>query len=167
MLLSFFIVLRFLKPHGIPVLLIVASTLSTLYAHGQQATGFYFTVECSKYTNKPKPVTLGANRLQVCTTPQPIVSIDGFEAISELFEIPEQNFAFFDVTLSDKAHQALKKVGATFSFNDLVFVMDDEVVFLFEVETSNPTKIFRITDTHHSRDLKRIYTKLKLLTVKE
>lgn len=167
MLLSFSLVWRFVKSPCIPVLLIAAGILSPPYAYGQQATGFYFTVECSKYTNKAKPVTLGPNKLQVCTTLQPVVSIDEFEAISELFEIPEQNFAFFDVTLSDKAHQALKKVGATFSFNDLVFVMDDEIVFLFEVETTNPTKIFRITDTNHSRDLKRIYTKLKLLTIKE
>jgi hypothetical protein len=167
MLLSLSIVLGLFKPQGIVVLLITLGILSPVYTYGQQVTGFYFTVECSKYTNKPKPVTLGTNKLQVCTMLQPVVSIEEFEAISELFEIPEQNFAFFDVTLSDKAHQTLKKVGATFSFNDLVFVMDDEVVFLFAVETSNPTKIFRITDTNHSRDLKRIYTKLKLLTVKE
>ncbi len=158
--------MRFLKPYGIPVLM-VASLVSTHHVYAQQVTGFYFTVECSKYTGKPKPVTLGLTKIQVCTTPQPVVSIDGFEAISELFEIPEQNFAFFDVTLSEKAHLALKKVGATFTFNDLAFVMDDEVVFLFAVETNNPTRIFRITDSSHSRDLKRIHAKLKSLSVKE
>lgn len=160
------ILLCFLKRYCIPAL-IVTSIVSTYHVHAQQATGFYFTVECSKYTGKPKPVTLGLGKIQVCTTPQPVVSIDEFEAISELLEIPEQNFAFFDVTLSEKAHQALKKVGATFTFNDLAFVMDDEVVFLFAVETTNPTRIFRITDSSHSRDLKRIHTKLKALSVKE
>jgi len=160
------ILLRFLKPYGIPVLM-VASIVSSHDVHAQEVTGFYFTVECSKFTGKPKPVTLGLGKIQVCTTPQPVVSIDGFEAISELFEIPEQNFAFFDVTLSEKAHSALKKVGATFAFNDLAFVMDDEVVFLFAVETNNPTRIFRITDSSHSRDLKRIHAKLRSLSVKE
>jgi hypothetical protein len=144
-----------------------ASIVFTPYVQAQEVTGFYFTVECSKYTSKPKPVTLGLSKMQVCTTSQPVVSINEFEAISELFEIPEQNFAFFDVTLSEKAHQALKKVGATFTFNDLAFVMDDEVVFLFAVETNNPTRIFRITDSSHSRDLKRIHAKLKALSVKE
>jgi hypothetical protein len=161
------ILLRFRKPYGIPVLLMVAGIISSYNAYAQEVTGFYFTVECSKYTGKPKPVTLGLGKIQVCTTPQPVVSIDEFEAISELFEIPEQNFAFFDVTLSEKAHQALRKVGATFTFNDLAFVMDDEVVFLFAVETNNPTRVFRITDSSHSRDLKRIHAKLKSLSVKE
>jgi hypothetical protein len=160
------ILLRLLKPYGIPVL-ILASIASAHEGYTQKITGFYFTVECSRYTGKPKPVTLGLGKLQVCTTAQPVVSIDEFEAIGELFEIPEQNFAFFDVTLSNEAHEALKKVGATFSFNDLAFVMDDEVVFLFAIETNNPTRIFRITDSSHSRDLKRIHAKLKSLSVKE
>lgn len=160
------ILLRFLKPYGIPVL-IVASIVSVHDGYTQKVTGFYFTVECSRYTGKPKPVTLGLGKLQVCTTSQPVVSIDEFEAISDLFEIPEQNFGFFDVTLSNEAHQALKKVGTTFAFNDLAFVMDDEVVFLFAIETSNPTRVFRIIDSSHSRDLKRIHAKLKALSVKE
>jgi hypothetical protein len=150
-----------------PVVVLLVLMLTSCYAYSQQATGFYFTVECSKYTQKPKPVTLAEKKMTVCVTAQPVVTIDEFEAISDLFEIKEQNFSFFDVTLSSKAHETLKKIGATFAFNHLVFLIDDEVVFLFEVEIANPTRVFRITDSYHSRDIQRIYSKLKTLTIKE
>ncbi|HEY9047771.1 MAG TPA: hypothetical protein VIN08_17815 [Ohtaekwangia sp.] len=146
------------------IVIACAGLLLAVAGYGQQPTGFYFTVECTKYTSKPRIVTLSDKKMQVCITDQPVVTIDGFEVVSELMEIQEKNFAFFDVTLTDKAFQTLKKLSATFSLKNLVFIIDNEVVFLFEMEASNPTRVFRITGTYHSRDVQRIYEKLRTFT---
>ncbi|WP_333821233.1 hypothetical protein [Ohtaekwangia sp.] len=143
----------------LPGLLCIAS-----WVYAQSPTGVYFTVECTKYTSKPRVVTLSEKKVHVCVTDQPVVTIDGFEYVSGLTEIQEQNFSFFDVTLTDKAFQTLKKLSATLSLKNLAFIIDNEIVFLFEMDSSNPTRIFRITGTYHSRDVNRIYERLKTFT---
>jgi hypothetical protein len=115
--------------------------------HGQSyPNGFYFTLPCSQFVQKPMTVFLAEKEEeQVCITQQPVVVLEALDSIGDLLEIPKKNYVSFEFKLTRETTMKLYKVFTTMSSGRFAFVIENEVAFVFEVDGTKFNQLISVS----------------------
>jgi hypothetical protein len=114
--------------------------------HGQSyPNGFYFTLPCSQFVQKPMAVFLAEKEEeQVCITQQPVVVLEALDSIGDLLEIPKKNDVSFEFKLTRETTSKLSKVFRTMSSGKFAFVIENEVIFVFEIDATKFNELIKV-----------------------
>jgi hypothetical protein len=160
-----------LNPHTIRVIrktgiLNAAGLLLTLLLLGfspieqEYPDGLYFILPCSRYTDRPMPVTITLITQSVCLADQPFIGASAVESVSTLYEAREENLIFFDVTLSSKAFETLQKIAAASDVQTFAFVTGGNILCLFFWNEDDPSRILRIESRNGNRKVQQAHKQL-------
>lgn len=142
--------------------LILACMFLASDAYGQAyPNGFYFTIPCSKFVKEPMPVFLTDKKDEkVCITDQPVVVLEELESISDLELLPSRNFVSFDFKMTLQTTAKLQKVFNTMVSSDFAFVIDNEVVFVFQVDETKFNQFISISGSLRAGKVQQIHQRL-------
>jgi hypothetical protein len=137
------------------------------HIHAQSNSGIYLTLKCDKNTKKHKVMFAvqdsDITKKPVCVTSQPIIAVEDFEKVSELqeFDIANQRFTYFDLTLSQKGFKTLDKVKRSLTTATISLMVEDNILFILNVSEIEFLKTFRFQTYGTKSQLESIHRKLK------
>lgn len=126
------------------------------------AQGFYFTIPCTKYS-KPKQTVTATRNGEVCITGQPVVNLEELVYVSELREVKQENYVFFDFAVSPKGYESLQKLAAVLPTGNIALMVNDEVMLTFTLDQLKPTRKFTIHGTYIDPEIRLVHERLKAL----
>ena len=142
---------------------IVVSMLVASNAYGQvYPNGFYFTIPCTKFVKEPMPVFLTdtKEKKEVCITHQPVVVLEELEYIGDLQEMPDENIVSFEFKMTLQTTLKLEKVFTTMTSSSFAFVIDNEVIFVFQVDETKFNQFISISGTLRAGRVQEIHRRL-------
>jgi hypothetical protein len=122
--------------------------------------GLYFILPCSRYTDRPLPVTISLITQSVCLADQPFIGASAVESVSTLYEAHDENVVFFDITLSSKAFETLQKIAAASDVQTFAFVTGGNILCLFFWDEDDPSRILRIESKNGNRKVQQAHKQL-------
>lgn len=124
-------------------------------------SGFYLTLKCT--SDVPKQRVLGKTKKTVCLARQPVVTYEELESVSDLQELEEVGYVYFDLKLSEKGYQTLKQLSNSFRTADLALVIGPTVVFVINMEKTEITRTFQIGGYNKEKEISLVHEKLKVM----
>lgn len=130
--------------------------------------GFYFVIPCAQYIQKPMEVYLTDDKKdeEVCITHQPVVAVESLQSVSELEDIAATNYAFFRLELTPETTQRLRKVFSGMPSNKFAFVLQNEVIFTFDVDPKKFNQFISVSGASRGGKVKEFYNRLQQVLLK-
>jgi hypothetical protein len=122
--------------------------------------GLYFILPCSRYSDRPMPVTISLFTQSVCLADQPFMGASAVESVSTLYEAHDENLIFFDITLSNKAFETLQKITSASDVQTFALVSGGSILCLFFWNEEKPNRILRIESKYGSRKIQQAHKQL-------
>jgi hypothetical protein len=121
-------------------LILIASLTAGLELTPTQddASGFYFVVDCQKNSKK----FFAPERETVCLTSRPIIEFSKIENVSEIYH--SKGISFFDIKLSKKSYELLKNLVPETSNKKLALMLNGEILGVISYDDQSIYQVIRI-----------------------
>lgn len=129
------------------ILTTVVAMLMALSSFGQNESGIFLAVKCSRGSSKQ---TALVNHKQVCLAAHPIILPAEFVSITDVQALGDK--IWFDLVLSQKAVRTISQLSANLPSANFALVVRNEVFSVFPAGeiTANRTFRFQGTSKDHS-----------------
>jgi hypothetical protein len=122
-------------------------------------SGFYLTVPCNnqyeRYQVLLQPKT-------VCIANQPVARLAEIASVSDVYEFPGVDFVFFELRLTEKGYQLMKKISGTIAGTDCALMLDHQVGFIINLnDKEQMANSIQITGSSKNRSFYSFHQKLK------